>query len=340
MFGSNFDGELAAQVNDVMNYLMVPRERNSPQPIVGKLKSDGTEYKHLANGELIRSKPDVKIQTEGEQVSIYVSASNDEQFNEVIKGLVRKYPVLNKKEILKQAKRTKYYLDEPMRSTLSVGGPEAFRSLAKTAINYYVFKGGDPRYIKHLIPYLQAKESPNVVWYYFSPDAPFVPKENEVSHIIKLIGSRKYRVLYAYIELFNYMNVVVLLSKDYSGVEMDECYAFELTTQKVFHAIISIDLDRERLLAHFAEMKSYQPNELLTRMNRTMLVADTIQTRFHLNKLIENEVDKAYCDVPQGASIGRDRFNEMIDKLSETMAQFFAHQENRSNIRKGNLEKK
>jgi hypothetical protein len=53
LFGNKFDHELATQVNDIMNYLMIKRDRKSPQPIIGKLDADGAEYKQLANGDLM-----------------------------------------------------------------------------------------------------------------------------------------------------------------------------------------------------------------------------------------------------------------------------------------------
>lgn len=330
-FGERYDAELAQQLNPLVNYLMIKRERNEPQPIVGKLQSDGTEYKQLADGTLMRSNPDVSITKEGEKVQIRIAASNDKQFNEVINELVRKYPFLNKEEINRQATRTNYYLNEPIKSNMGFGGPNAFKSLTKTAINYYMHTGGNAANIKHLIKFLTNEEELEVVWYYFPDFQVYHPGVSQVTHLVHIEGCPREKILYAYIELFNAMNVLVKLSDDYVGAAVNETYCFDPVQRAEIDIKLQLSLSRNNLLKIFSE-KSNPIAAIQNRLNRVFVIADKIQVQFNLNKIVPKEVKAVLESIPHGTVITPELYQELLSKIIDNVMPFVAHQQQRGQI--------
>lgn len=61
------------------------------------------------------------------------------------------------------AKNKKSSLKQPITYQQVFGGVEAFRSIAKTAINYYIYRKGNPENIVELIPFLLGKNEMDIV---------------------------------------------------------------------------------------------------------------------------------------------------------------------------------
>jgi len=328
-FGEKYDAELAEQVNPIANYLMIKRDRDRPQPIVGKLESDGTEYKILHNGKLVKSKPEVKIERNGEKINIRVSASSDSQFNDVINGLIKKFPMLKREDILAGAKRGKYFMDEPISSELSVGGPGPFRSLAKTAINYYIYKGGDSLAIKDFIPFLLNESEPHRVWHYYPETMPYEPMEKEITHVILIHGKPEEKILYAYVELFSYIKVLIFLSDNYDGPAFRESYVFDPVNRINIEVNVNLDLNREILLNYFNNKLTVPISKINNNINRVWAIADDIQTSYHLNKQIKEAVLANLKNVPLGTIMTEELCNELFSKVITDVLPFVEHQNKR-----------
>ena len=54
--------------------------------------------------------------------------------------------------------------------------------------------------------------------------------EEEVSHIIKLVGNPELGILYCYVELFKISHSLILLNEEYDGPFMDEQYCHDVIT--------------------------------------------------------------------------------------------------------------
>ncbi|MBK8089043.1 MAG: hypothetical protein IPK31_14485 [Chitinophagaceae bacterium] len=88
----------------------------------------------------------------------------------------------------------------------------------------------------------------------------YTPLENEVSHIIRLLGNPTEKILYAYIELFNTHNFIVRLNDNYDGIALDESYAFDLIEIKELVRSIPLNYTKGQFLELFTN-KDGEPFE-------------------------------------------------------------------------------
>ena len=128
------------------------------------------------------------------------------------------------------------------------GNAGYFRSIAKICLNYYLSKGYSRQYIEPIKTFINGGNTDHIVHYYVPANKPLhILAENEVSHILHLHGSKESGILYAYIELFNMQNLVVVFSMDYDGKDIDVTYCRDLITNEEPSKKIVLSLTREQL---------------------------------------------------------------------------------------------
>lgn len=135
-------------------------------------------------------------------------------------------------------------LDEHVNFHLTIGGELAFRSIAKTAVEYYVLKTGDVDTVNHLIPYLKGDEEKNVVRIFMTQEPVCRLEPGEICHLIHLESNIKDRLLYAYVEFYSVFSFLVLLSNCYNCSEVNETYCFELNQVKELKKDIKLGLTK------------------------------------------------------------------------------------------------
>jgi hypothetical protein len=128
---------------------------------------------------------------------------------------------------------------------------KCFRSVCKMAINYYIFHGGDPCFIKHLIPYIKNETEGNFVWYYY-PDPPVHKDNRDIVHTLFIHGNPQEKILYAYIEFFNVYNLIILLSDCYTGNFIQESYSYDLISRsRIIDFKLNLNLSKSDILHLF-----------------------------------------------------------------------------------------
>jgi len=131
----------------------------------------------------------------------------------------------------------------------------AHKSIAKSAINFFLMKGGERKFIQHLIPFLLNMEKFEAVESH-SPDKSFCSHEpEEVSHIIKLVGNPSERILYCYIGLFNTDGYIVRLNDQYDGPLINKTYIYDVLQSKELKKEILINYTRNELFSFFSPAK-------------------------------------------------------------------------------------
>ncbi|KAA2239897.1 HNH endonuclease [Chitinophaga agrisoli] len=123
--------------------------------------------------------------------------------------------------------------------------PAYYRAIAKICLNYYLSKGYPRQYCEQVKAFVKGEHTKPVAFYYF-PDH-IVPETEEVSHIIHLHGNNKTGVLYAYIELFNMQQLVVIFSMAYEGEDIDVTYCRDVVKGEERTASIRLGLTRQQL---------------------------------------------------------------------------------------------
>lgn len=92
------------------------------------------------------------------KVEIKINARNTQETRKILKSLQKQYPALDIEKAMMKAQRTQTFCGSPIRVTLPFYGKRIFPSIAKTAVEFYLLRGGNREEIKHLIPWLQGKE--------------------------------------------------------------------------------------------------------------------------------------------------------------------------------------
>nr|WP_319571728.1 HNH endonuclease [uncultured Draconibacterium sp.] len=331
IFGDSFDNELAKITNDLSNLLLIKRHRGNPQPIKGKASKTGEEYFLEFGGNPKKVKPVINEKVDGKNVELTISADNEKQFKEILKGLKRKYPELDIDAISESATRGKGYLDDTIHFQTQVGGKEVFKAITKTAINYFILNGGDSVYIKHLLPYLENKIDLDVVWMHYPKEYPYQYEEDEVTHILRLVGDSKERILYCYVELFNVQNYIVKLNENYCGPDMSCQYVFDILQLKEIQKDLTEQFTRDTLLDLFIN-KDGKPFEVVQkRYSRVLRIADSRQISKHQSELISNGVNNSLGKKGDGELITKEMIDETVNEIMKEMTPFLLHRLNMNN---------
>lgn len=326
-FGETFDNELAKQTNDIANLLLIKRHRGEPQAIKGKLKSTGEDYYLQYGGKPMLAKPVITEEINGEKVEISITARDEKEMKTILSGLKRKrFPELDVEQSLNTANYIKEYLNEPIHFRSTIGGKKVFKSITKSAINYFIYKGGDRKYITHLFSYLDGEKDLEIVWLHFPDVIIYTPFENEVSHIIRLIGNPTENILYCYIELFNIHNFIIKLNDNYDGNPIDETYAFDLIEIKELIRNIPISYTKGQLLDLLINKDGKPFAKVENRFKRVLSIAMKRQSLNHSQELISNVINNSLGKHPDGVPITKEMLDELLKEAMKEITPMIVHQ--------------
>lgn len=169
--------------------------------------------------------------------------------NELASKLARFYSLLqeeepNNKKDGKIAAHDRFLLSVKKNRSFD-GSVGYFRSIAKICLNYYLSKGYARQFCEAIKTFIRG-ENENLPCFYYAPESPVVSDlaDDEVSHIIHLHGSKETGLLYAYIELFNVQNLVVIFSKTYDGEDINATYSRDIIRDEETNRKVSVNLKR------------------------------------------------------------------------------------------------
>ena len=162
--GHSTDNELAKQLEFFTNFLNINRERGKPNDIIFTEKGTNKEYRRKANGEFIpKNKVEVKEIIEGNKRILNIISTNKKNVLKEAEHIYKKLNLKNK-DIENDLKYTKHNLNE-MHTSLTFGGENIKLALYKIAINFFIYSGGDRKYIEHLIDCLIQNNANNTNGY-------------------------------------------------------------------------------------------------------------------------------------------------------------------------------
>jgi hypothetical protein len=275
--GHNADTELSNQLSFLANFLQVKRDKGKNQIIKGGKTKEGKEYHIKDGGTPLLAKPEFKTYQEDNETKYSISARNEKELLEILKGLKKKHPELDLEEVKQKFQPKKYYLNEPLSYNTTIGGEIAFKSIVKTAVNFYIHTHREKKQVQHLFDYLQDKEKLKICKHFY-PKKPIYKKEsNEIIHLIHLVGVKHSKILYCFIEFFSSYSFVVKLSDNYIGNSFKQTYAWDLNKNCEVNKSVNLKLTKERL----NEILNLSKDDFLTiteRLKRVLKIADKRQT--------------------------------------------------------------
>jgi len=155
-----------------------------------------------------------------------------------------------------------------------IDGDAINKSIAKSAINFFIMKGGDKKFIQHLIPFFLNQEKLDGVEFHFPDESFYRYEPEEVSHIIKLVGHPTERILYCYIELFNTNNFIVRLNDHYDGPAINKTYIYDVLQSKELKKEFPVNYTRSELFSFFPNTNPHLISQHITkRHNRIIDIA-------------------------------------------------------------------
>jgi len=225
--GENWDADLAKQLNWFCLAVGINRERGeSPKQIVQTIEGD--KYWWLNDGSFTPEKSSYSEEDLGGKIKINLKAKTIEEAKQRLKGIARKYPKFDVEKALTELEVITNYLDSPLHVSLSLGGPNAGRSLVKTAFAFASECG---------VPHAQCEKA---LEYLLNPEAEAFPfgfaylsdlvegrPKDRIFHCVSLHGDPKKKRLWSYIEYFGIFRIVVLLSERYAGPFRNEIYTID-----------------------------------------------------------------------------------------------------------------
>jgi hypothetical protein len=326
-FGAESDAVLAAQTNHCANLLGIVRQRGEPQKLKGKLKSTGEEYVIEASGRPMLNKPIVEESNVDGQPFLSIVARDAKELRTILKGYQKKYPGADLESLVRKATYTKEYLNEPLTFSMEVGGEKAFRSVVKTAINCYLLKGGAREHIEHLVPYLRGNETLKIVWMHYPEGTIYNYSSEAITHIIRIVGCPGESILYAYIELFNVYNYLVVLNEKYKGEVLDIAYAFDVFKLQEVQANVPIRYSRTQVLNFIRDTPSEYIQNFKNRFNWILAVAKQRGNRKHLNSLIDQACKEFFEKYPEGTELNESVIADISQIVASRIAPFLARLE-------------
>jgi hypothetical protein len=328
IFGDKFDAELAQTVNPIANLLLIERDRGEPQKIRSTSIDSGKQYDLEYGGEISHTRPEIElVNLDSEKIEdrkIKVRAPNVEILNQVLLGLKRKYPTLNIEQAIRSAVTSRFAFNEEVEIKTSIGGTETFKSILKTAINFYIHCGGQRRYIEHLLPHLKGSEVLDVVWFHYPEKFIFNPQGQDVTHVLKLVGDPGQRILYSYVELFNIHCFIVKLNCEFNGPAIDCDYIFNVHTLEVSFRATDLSLDRSQLLELFSKKETISFfDQVKARYARVLNISQRLQARHYRNKVISEAVHRTLGNLPDGTALDEITISTMRQDVLKALSPFF-----------------
>ena len=285
-FGEKIDIALANSLKNIVNMLNIKRERGKVQDIIGK-NNDSREFIFGADG---RIKPREAL-IEDDCNILRVEGENKKQIFNALGKLKSKYPSLNIEKSLDSIVFKDEAFSEKISFKFNIKSKEILQAICKCAINFYVYKTSDSASIKHLLPYINDTEKKEVVTLHYV-DNLYKLNKNELFHILYFVGDSVEKILYVYVDYFNFHKFLVILNDNYLGNDIQYTYCYDLINYKEINKEVNIKYSRKELFGFMGIdnnekvfYKSFEHIMRLSKINKENLLLDyTIGQAFQVIK--------------------------------------------------------
>lgn len=248
--GRSWDATLAAQLNWFSLAVGIKRERNNnPDEVVRTV--DGTELLLRANGTMTRKEPFFQIVESEGKANIRMFARTELEARKMLQGIKDKYSDFDLEGELKNLKMTPFKVDSRLQHRLVFGGPEAGRSVVKTAIAQCIDAGIAPHRCEIGIHTLKTSTDDRGFGLFYIRDVVIDRPQTNLFHLVAIRGDSEKHTLLAYVEYFGVMRVMVKLSSKFEGASFTSEYAINPQTGKKLDLSVNWDIPEDELSALF-----------------------------------------------------------------------------------------
>ena len=320
--GSRADAALAKQLQSLSSLLQIKRQAGSTKDVTGT--TDMGEKYILKEGY----KPSIAFPViEREPIAenaekIRIVAGDKMQMKKVLNNFKKKLPAFDVDDAMSKLKMKQEYLREPIMLSLQVGGEPAFASIAKSAINFFIFNGGEEKYIEHLLPYIAGSVESTAVQHANQLGLVYELADTEVFHLLHLVGTNTMGLLYCYVEFYNVFSFIVVLSKEYRGKDMKHTYACDPVNGVNIVKNASLELSPDDIVKIENEKIERQWPLIIPRFQRVMQIVDKKHTDIAISGLTKRVADKVFSKYPEGTPVTQEMLWEYTTLLAQEFIKF------------------
>ena len=319
--GSEWDGELASQLNPLSIHLGINRQRGSVPP-QNFATASGQSVRVNADGTMSPAKPEVTVTPEEETTSIYVSARSKKELRQALKGLQRKHPNLLDVDIDKlmlEVQGNLRYSSDPIGFSADFGGAGAGRSLVKTALALVFDADIDPSQCDLALDYLRNKDGEPCFSYYYVRGRDLVVNRPAKLpfHCVHVIGRSSDSTLLGYIEIYGLWRMVLCLSETYCGEDFSNTYAIDPVVGRELGITVNMDLPLSEIREAY-EYKRFNEAVYKQAIRDVMDTVMEIGFRRERDRVVRRAIDAALAKL--GIQDGDVMSEDLVSRLAEDIA--------------------
>ncbi len=316
--GRNWEAALAKQLNYFCLALRIKRARGRP-PGQFVTTTEGTTLYLNPNGTLTNRSPIFEKAASEGKMHLKLFARDESEARKILRSIKEKHaPNLDVEKELVGFETGPFKVAGALQHRLELDGPEMSRSIVKTALAFAVSKG---------IPAVECEVAratllsniDNSAYALFYLNNVVINRPNdELFHVVSISGNRGNKTLFAYVEYFGFLRMIVNLSSDYSGNDIEFTYGINPRTGLDLDVLIDWDI-LQKLAAD--ALSGYGVWVFLdAACNHALEVAAHHRTKMERSHRFKRELDAAMLEM--GLPLGsvppdsrRDEFNGIMNRL-------------------------
>lgn len=247
--GEEWDAELAKQLAQFCTMFSIKKDRGDVPPL-RVMTSSGEEYLQFADGTFQPLRPKFSSKrVDDKTVNISIMARTIKEARQILKGIAKEHGLKDEKikHIEDNFKFNDSYFNEPIESSLQIGGEKSGRSIVKTALALAVSMNIEPESCDLAINYLTKDGEPNFGYYYEEHD---LVKNREIGspfHCVYIKASADTKQILGYMEYFGCYRMVICLSNSYTGENRELIYAINPMTGEEVNLKVDLNFTRKEI---------------------------------------------------------------------------------------------
>ena len=324
--GQTWDAVLASQLNWFSLALGTLRERgHAPAQAISTV--DGTELRLQADGTMTRSEPYFRVTERDGIASFKIFARTPDEARQMMRGIKKKYPQFDLERALQNLVNKPFKVESPEQHRIEFGGPQAGRSIVKTALAYSFYIGILPSMCAAAVDTLRNPYDDRGFAHFYIVDLLVSRPASELFHIISIHGNSKTGELRAYIEFYGAMRFVVKLGNNFDAVGFTSTYSVNAQSGQRANLQVNWQLAEGHLDAAFSGH-----GIVLENLDRACKIAIAIASRsrrlrerHHVNREAVSDVLTQLGLQPGEKPHGedRDRFNRLMEERLGPLGDFY-----------------
>ncbi|GAF59264.1 hypothetical protein JCM18902_2104 [Psychrobacter sp. JCM 18902] len=325
--GDSWDKELAKQLNPLSLFFGIKRERRDVPSQLFETTS-GDKLKLHANGSMADENP-VFLETaldDGISTRINIQARDIKEAKNMLKGVKKKYPKFDIEDAFSKLKIQSLYCSDMLRTDFSMGGPEAGRSIVKSALALAVYSGIPTESCIEATNYLNNEDSEACFGYFYELDLVKNRPQDTPIHCVSVKGCDKSNQVIAYVEYFGVQRMVLCLGSNYTGEAISNTYSINPITGKGLELAVELNLTNDEIREAY-QYKKIPSGSVEEAFEKVIPAGMKAAYKKEQNRVVNKAIHKAFgnCGAKEGEMLMPENIEKIISIFMEEIEPFIMH---------------